>query len=61
MVTDAICREARTVFGADVAMLWRVNGETLTLSAFDPELDPLHEGLSPTSTTSRGSATRCTR
>src|SRR6478735_3887068 len=26
-------------------MLWRVNGETLTLSAFDPELDPLHEGL----------------
>ena len=45
VVTDAICREARTVFGADVAMLWRVNGETLTLSAFDPELDPLHEGL----------------
>lgn len=44
-VTDAICREARTVFGADVAMLWRVKGETLELSAFDPELDPLRVGL----------------
>ena len=27
VVTDAICREARTVFGADVAMLWRVKGD----------------------------------
>jgi serine phosphatase RsbU (regulator of sigma subunit)/anti-sigma regulatory factor (Ser/Thr protein kinase) len=45
VVTDAICREARTVFGADVAMLWRVKGETLELSAFDPELDPLRVGL----------------
>jgi serine phosphatase RsbU (regulator of sigma subunit)/anti-sigma regulatory factor (Ser/Thr protein kinase) len=44
-VTEAICREARTVFGADVAMLWRVKGETLELSAFDPELDPLRVGL----------------
>jgi serine phosphatase RsbU (regulator of sigma subunit)/anti-sigma regulatory factor (Ser/Thr protein kinase) len=45
VVTDAICREARTVFGADVAMLWRVKGETLELSAFDPKLDPLRVGL----------------
>ena len=45
VVTDAICREARTVFGADVVMLWRVKGETLELSAFDPELDPLRVGL----------------
>ena len=45
VVTDAICREARTVFGADLAMLWRVKGETLELGAFDPELDPLRIGL----------------
>ena len=45
VVTDAICREARTVFGADVAMLWRVKGERLELSAFDPEIEPLHVGL----------------
>jgi serine phosphatase RsbU (regulator of sigma subunit)/anti-sigma regulatory factor (Ser/Thr protein kinase) len=44
-VSNAICREARTVFGADVAMLWRVHGDTLELRAFDPELAPLHEGL----------------
>jgi serine phosphatase RsbU (regulator of sigma subunit)/anti-sigma regulatory factor (Ser/Thr protein kinase) len=45
VVTDAICREARTLFGADVAMLWRVKGERLELNAFDPEVDPLHVGL----------------
>ena len=45
MVTDAICREARTVFGSDVAMLWRVDGDQLSLSAFDPELEPLRPGL----------------
>ncbi len=45
MVTDTICREARTVFGADVAMLWRVNGDRLLLVAFDPDLGPLHAGL----------------
>jgi len=44
-VSNAICREARTVFGSDVAMLWRVHGDTLELRAFDPELAPLHEGL----------------
>jgi serine phosphatase RsbU (regulator of sigma subunit)/anti-sigma regulatory factor (Ser/Thr protein kinase) len=45
VVTDAICAEARTVFGSDIAMLWRVEGERLTLAAFDPEIDPLQEGL----------------
>jgi serine phosphatase RsbU (regulator of sigma subunit)/anti-sigma regulatory factor (Ser/Thr protein kinase) len=45
VVTDAICREARTVFGADIAMLWRVEGERLELSAFDPQIEPLHTGL----------------
>jgi serine phosphatase RsbU (regulator of sigma subunit)/anti-sigma regulatory factor (Ser/Thr protein kinase) len=45
VVTDAICREARTVFGADVAMLWRVKGDRLELSAFDPVIEPLHAGL----------------
>ena len=45
VVTDAICREARTVFGADFAMLWRVKGETLELAAFDPEIEPLRAGL----------------
>ena len=44
-MTDAICREARTVFGADFAMLWRVKGETLELAAFDPEIEPLRAGL----------------
>jgi len=45
VVTHAICREARTVFGSDVAMLWRVDGDQLSLSAFDPELEPLRPGL----------------
>jgi serine phosphatase RsbU (regulator of sigma subunit)/anti-sigma regulatory factor (Ser/Thr protein kinase) len=45
VVTDAICREARLVFGSDLAMLWRVEGESLTLAAFDPEVSPLREGL----------------
>jgi serine phosphatase RsbU (regulator of sigma subunit)/anti-sigma regulatory factor (Ser/Thr protein kinase) len=44
-VTEAICREARTVFGSDIAMLWRVEGEHLSLRAFDPPLDPLRFGL----------------
>jgi serine phosphatase RsbU (regulator of sigma subunit)/anti-sigma regulatory factor (Ser/Thr protein kinase) len=46
--TDAICREARTVFGSDIAMLWRVEGDKLELSAFDPPLEPLHVGLEVT-------------
>jgi serine phosphatase RsbU (regulator of sigma subunit)/anti-sigma regulatory factor (Ser/Thr protein kinase) len=45
VVSDAICREARTVFGSDLAMLWRVRGATLELAAVEPELEPLHPGL----------------
>ena len=45
VVTDAICREARLVFGSDIAMLWRVEGDTLTLAAFDPAISALAEGL----------------
>jgi len=45
VVTDAICREARVVFGSDIAMLWRVEGESLALAAFDPAISPLQEGL----------------
>lgn len=44
-VREAICREARTMFGADIAMLWRVTGDTLNLVAFDPEIEPLRIGL----------------
>ena len=35
-VVTAICREARTTFGADYGVLWRVGGETLELIAIDP-------------------------
>lgn len=45
MVSGAICREARVVFGADVAMLWQVDGDRLELSAFDPALEPLTPAL----------------
>ena len=44
-VTDAICLEARTVFGADLATLWRVRGDTMRLSAFAPEVESLQSGL----------------
>jgi serine phosphatase RsbU (regulator of sigma subunit)/anti-sigma regulatory factor (Ser/Thr protein kinase) len=35
-VVTAICREARTTFGADYGVLWRVSGETIELIAIDP-------------------------
>jgi serine phosphatase RsbU (regulator of sigma subunit)/anti-sigma regulatory factor (Ser/Thr protein kinase) len=44
-VADTICLEARTVFGADLATLWRVQGDAMRLSAFDPAVDPLESGL----------------
>ncbi len=45
-VTDAICREARRMFGADLAMLWRVeSSELLRLSSFEPGREPLRPGL----------------
>jgi serine phosphatase RsbU (regulator of sigma subunit)/anti-sigma regulatory factor (Ser/Thr protein kinase) len=45
MVTDSICREARAMFGADIAMLWRVGGDRLQLTAFDPPVEPLRPAL----------------
>ncbi len=35
-VVDVICREARSTFGADYAVLWRVRDERLDLLAIDP-------------------------
>jgi serine phosphatase RsbU (regulator of sigma subunit)/anti-sigma regulatory factor (Ser/Thr protein kinase) len=35
-VVTAICREARTTFGADYGVLWRVHGETIELIAIEP-------------------------
>jgi serine phosphatase RsbU (regulator of sigma subunit)/anti-sigma regulatory factor (Ser/Thr protein kinase) len=35
-VTRAICREARTTFGADYGVLWRLRGGELHLLAIDP-------------------------
>ncbi len=35
-VVGAICREARTTFGADYGVLWRVRGDDIELIAIDP-------------------------
>jgi serine phosphatase RsbU (regulator of sigma subunit)/anti-sigma regulatory factor (Ser/Thr protein kinase) len=35
-VVTAICREARTTFGADYGVLWRVRDDTIDLLAIDP-------------------------
>ena len=35
-VVTAICREARTTFGADYGVLWRVRGDDIELIAIDP-------------------------
>ena len=35
-VVSAICTEARTTFGADYGVLWRVDGDTIELIAIDP-------------------------
>ena len=35
-VTEAICREARTTFGADFGVLWRVRDDRLELIRMDP-------------------------
>ena len=43
--TAAICREARTTFGADLATLWRVRSGTLLLLQSDPQLAGLEVGL----------------
>jgi serine phosphatase RsbU (regulator of sigma subunit)/anti-sigma regulatory factor (Ser/Thr protein kinase) len=40
-VVTAICTEARTTFGADYGVLWRIQGDTIELIAIDPP----HPGL----------------
>ena len=42
---EAICREGRITFGADIAALWRVSGDRMTLVRSDPVLDLLPQGL----------------
>jgi serine phosphatase RsbU (regulator of sigma subunit)/anti-sigma regulatory factor (Ser/Thr protein kinase) len=44
-VTEAICREARVVFGADLGMLWHLRGSVLELVRADPDAEPLVPGL----------------
>ena len=44
-VTHAVCREARMAFGADIGMVWRLQGHTLELLRSDPVLEPLEPGL----------------
>jgi serine phosphatase RsbU (regulator of sigma subunit)/anti-sigma regulatory factor (Ser/Thr protein kinase) len=41
----AICREARTTFGADVVTLWRRRERKLVLVHNDPAIEPLEPGL----------------
>jgi hypothetical protein len=36
VLVGAICKEARSTFGADYAVLWRVHGDALELLAIDP-------------------------
>ena len=43
--TVAICREARTTFGADLAMLWRLRDRRLVLVCSDPQDELLEPGL----------------
>ncbi len=44
-VATAICRESRATFGADLSVLWRVEGNRLLVVACEPELEPLRPGL----------------
>jgi GAF domain-containing protein len=44
-VTAAICREARTTFGADYGVLWRLRGDMLELVRSDPLRDEWPRGL----------------
>jgi serine phosphatase RsbU (regulator of sigma subunit)/anti-sigma regulatory factor (Ser/Thr protein kinase) len=43
-VIRAICREARTTFGADYGVLWRIRGDELELLAMDPPRAGLEPG-----------------
>ena len=44
-VTEAICREARLAFGADLGMLWRVASRQLELVWCEPAAEALPPGL----------------
>jgi GAF domain-containing protein/anti-sigma regulatory factor (Ser/Thr protein kinase) len=44
-VTTAICREARTTFGADYGVLWRIDDGDLELERSDPRRDEWPQGL----------------
>jgi serine phosphatase RsbU (regulator of sigma subunit)/anti-sigma regulatory factor (Ser/Thr protein kinase) len=44
-VTEAVCREARMAFGADVGVLWKLDGRKLELVRCDPALEPMAPGL----------------
>ena len=44
-VTAVICREARTTFGADYGVLWRIRGDELELVRSDPGRDEWPIGL----------------
>jgi serine phosphatase RsbU (regulator of sigma subunit)/anti-sigma regulatory factor (Ser/Thr protein kinase) len=43
--STAICHEARTTFGADMSMLWRMREDQLELICSDPAHDALSPGL----------------
>lgn len=45
-VLDAICREARTTFGADYGVLWRVSGDVIELLRVDPPRADVPAGVS---------------
>ena len=45
-VVHEICRGARTTFGSDLGVLWRVTGGRLELMGADPALEPLQPGTS---------------
>jgi serine phosphatase RsbU (regulator of sigma subunit)/anti-sigma regulatory factor (Ser/Thr protein kinase) len=44
-VVEAICREAHMALGADLGMLWRLDGTRLELVGFEPTVEPLAPGL----------------
>lgn len=42
--TRAVCQEARTSFGADYGLLWRVQGDDMELIAIDPPVEGVEVG-----------------
>ena len=43
-VARAICREARTTFGSDYGVLWRIHDESVELVHVEPPTEPLQSG-----------------